>query len=129
MLTGISNSLEGCLTFCLKDDEGMTRGGRVLFVFLRHCYFGYVHPFPVDFMASGYLWEYLRDFELCAHVCRLAAPEHSARGGQKTSDLCELELQATPRGGPWMWEVNLGPLQERWVLLTTGHLSILSLRF
>jgi hypothetical protein len=54
------------------------------------------------FMASGYLWEYLGIFKLCAYVCRLVAPEYSACGGQKASGLSEMELQATVRSRTWM---------------------------
>lgn len=43
---------------------------------------------------------------------------HCARGGQKESDVLELALQ-TVTGHHMSWELNLGPLEEQLVLLTS----------
>lgn len=63
-------------------------------------------------------------FCLQSYLCTTCMPDALRRGrllGTRVTNGCELP--------PWRWELNLGPLEEQLVLLTSGPLSSTPIAF
>lgn len=56
---------------------------------------------------------------ICVYVCEgVVHVNAGASGGQKKVRPLELELQTVVCHWMWLWELNVGPLQEQEALLT-----------